>query len=63
MSRTRPVLPAATVAKPAAARAAITFTLPVAVLERIDALAQREERPRSKIIEYACRKYVEDAAA
>ena len=44
-------------------RVPVTMTLPPALLKQIDALAKREERSRSKVIEMAMRKHVEEAAA
>ena len=44
-------------------RVPVTMTLPPELLRRIDARAEREERPRSKVIEMGMRKYDEDAAA
>ena len=45
--------------KPVTDRVTATFTLERELLEQIDALAGREERPRSKVIEFACREYVQ----
>ena len=53
-----------TVTKKAAAateRVPVTFKTTRELLAQIDALAQREERPRTKVIEMGMRKYVEDA--
>jgi metal-responsive CopG/Arc/MetJ family transcriptional regulator len=44
----------------APARPSVTLRLPRELLEQIEALAQREERPRSKVIEFACREYVQN---
>ena len=43
----------------AAARPSVTLRMPADLLEQVDALAAREERPRSKVIEFACRDYVQ----
>ena len=50
--------------KPAAARTApervpVTLTMSRELLEQIDALAQREERTRSKTVEIGMRQYVQ----
>lgn len=37
----------------------VSVKLPRQLVEQIDALAGREERPRSKVIEFACREYVQ----
>jgi metal-responsive CopG/Arc/MetJ family transcriptional regulator len=51
--------PKKTPAKAAPPRPAVTFKLPRELLEQIDALARREERNRSQVIEFACREYVQ----
>lgn len=52
-----PKKPAARAARPA--RPSVTLKLPLELLEQIEAVAQRDERPRSKVIEFACREYVQ----
>jgi metal-responsive CopG/Arc/MetJ family transcriptional regulator len=37
----------------------VSVKLPSELVRLLDALAQREERPRSKVIEFACRAYVQ----
>lgn len=57
----RPRKPAVKKAAAATERVPVTFKLTRELLAKIDALADREERPRTKIIEMGMRKYVEDA--
>ena len=48
--------------KPAAKKATVpaTFTLSRELLAQIEALAQQENRPRSRMIEIACREYIQN---
>jgi hypothetical protein len=43
----------------ASARPSVTLRLPADLLERIEAIAEEEDRPRSKVIEIACRQFVQ----
>jgi predicted transcriptional regulator len=53
----RPKKAAAKMAAPA--RPAVTFKLARELLEQIEAIAAEEDRPRSKVIEIACRQFVQ----
>jgi metal-responsive CopG/Arc/MetJ family transcriptional regulator len=38
----------------------VSVKLPRELVEQIEAIARGEERPRSKVIEFACREYVQN---
>lgn len=69
MARTvPPKRKAAKVRPPRSEWHAITFKLPPELVAELDAIAAAEDRPRTRMIEIACREYVErrqrrDAAA
>lgn len=46
-------------ARPRPSLKSVTFKLPVELLEQIEAMAEDDERPRSKLLEFACREYVQ----
>jgi predicted transcriptional regulator len=46
-------------AAPARDRLPVSIKLPADLVHQLDALAGREERTRSKVIEFACREYVQ----
>jgi Ribbon-helix-helix protein, copG family len=43
----------------APARPSVTLKMPADLLDRIEAIAAEEDRPRSKVIEIACRQFVQ----
>ena len=59
MPRPAPKKQAAKRAAERPVRPSVTFKLPADLLDRIDAIAVEEDRPRSKVIEIACRQFVQ----
>ena len=49
--------------KPARYREPLTITLPKELVKQLEAQAVREDRTRSKVVEMALRKHIEEAAA